>query len=55
MESAEAKMMIIVYIDAWYVADLKTQEILSGPFHTQEDACDNMRTRSYRLAQGWPA
>lgn len=37
----------------WCVVDFDTREILAGPFANFEEAEENIRTRSFRLAQGW--
>ena len=50
----KAIMMTTVYfIDAWYVVDAKTMEIVIGPFETNEDAIEHMKSRAWRINQGW--
>lgn len=47
------QIMIVAFIDAWYILDATDMSVISGPFETHEDACEYMKTRAWRVAQGW--
>lgn len=46
-------IMTIAYIDSWVVIDLRTMEVLSEYNDTYEDALEYIKTRAFRVQQGW--
>jgi hypothetical protein len=53
MESVKEQMMFIVYnVDGWYIVD-GTFFVLAGPYETHNDAVAQLRTRVWRIKQGW--
>jgi len=52
MESLEAEVTLIAFIDAWYIIRLNG-EVLEGPFKDHADALTRIETRAWRISQGW--
>jgi len=54
MESAEATMMVIAFINAWFIIDLNdNNKVLEGPFENHADAVQRVEIRAYRISRGW--
>jgi hypothetical protein len=37
----------------WYILDSRDMSKISGPYATHDDIVDGIRTRHYRISQGW--
>lgn len=50
------QMTIIAYVievGGWCVVNLSTHAVLAGPYDTHQDAEEAVRTRAWRISQGW--